>query len=79
MITQVKYGESNLKEASNLIAKGLAYQDKGNFDKARANMQEGIEIIKKILIKENSNDKEIIFDYYSLYEKFLQNVNYDEE
>ena len=52
-----------LKEAANLVGIGISFQEKGEFSKAKPAIQEGIEKIKKVLIKDNSTDKEIIFDY----------------
>jgi hypothetical protein len=70
---------SQLKEATILVGKGICLQEKKEYNKAKPIMQEGIDKIKKLLINNNSTDKEIMFEYYTLFEKFLQNVNYEEE
>ncbi len=68
-----------LKEATNSMSLGIRNQENSNFKNAKLNMQDGIEKIKKILVSDNTINKEMIIEYYSLFEKFLQNVNYDEE
>jgi hypothetical protein len=54
---------NQLKEASNLVSVGIKLQEIKEFSKAKTSILQGIERIKKVLIKDNSTDKEIVFEY----------------
>jgi translation initiation factor 2 alpha subunit (eIF-2alpha) len=57
-----------LKEAANMVSVGIKLQEIKEYSKAKTSMLQGIERIKKVLIKDNSTDKEIVFEYVK---KFL--------
>jgi hypothetical protein len=58
--------KSQIKEAANLVGKGIQLQDEQDFAGAKPLIQQGIDGIKNILIKENSSEKAILFEYVLL-------------
>jgi hypothetical protein len=58
---------SLIKEAANYVGTGILKQEEGDFTNAKPLIKEGIEKIKKVLIKDNSSEKEIIFEYVIYY------------
>jgi len=68
-----------LNKACDYMTLGIRSQERNNFDKAKIDMHKGIDIIKKILITDNSSPKEMIIEYYSIFDKVLQNTIHDEE
>ncbi len=62
-----------MKEAANLVGVGIKLQEMKEYSKAKTAMLQGIERIKKVLIKDNSTDKELVFEYVRIikfYSKF---------
>jgi hypothetical protein len=54
-----------LNESANLVGAGIKFQEKKEYANAKKLMQQGIDKIKKVLISDNSIDKEKIFEYVS--------------
>jgi hypothetical protein len=54
---------NKIKDASTSMGVGLLLQEKGEFSKAKQNMQDGIDKIKSILLKDNPSEKFMIFEY----------------
>ena len=52
-----------LREAAESVSLGLDCQEKKEYDKSRCLFQQGIEKIKKVLIKDHTPDKELVFEY----------------
>jgi hypothetical protein len=54
-----------LKDATNIVGLGIISQESGEFQQAKSFMKEGIEKIKEILIKENSQNNKLVLEYVS--------------
>ena len=54
-----------LKDATNIVGLGIISQETGDFQQAKSFMKEGIEKIKEILIKENSQNNKLVLEYVS--------------
>ncbi len=67
--------------AAVVVGVGLSLKEKKNFTGAKEYFDKGIEKIKRSIINEPSNNtsKELVFEYYSLFEKILLNLNNEEE
>ena len=62
MIKQSK-PSGQMKEATNLVGVGIKFQEMKEYNKSKLAIQQGIDKIKKVLIGDNSSDKETIFEY----------------
>ena len=73
--------KNQIGEAATLVSIGLNLKEKNKFSPAKQYLEKGIEKIKRSIINEPSNNvnKELVFEYYSLFEKILLNLNNDEE
>ena len=81
MNSPILNNSKNIQEAATLVGVGLNLKQKNNFKGAKQLFEKGIEKIKRSIISETSNNtnKELVFEYYSLFEKILLNLNNDEE
>ena len=68
-----------IQEAAKLMGIGIIQQQSGNYEMSKANMTAGIEKIKQSLISDSMIDREMILNYYSLFEKFLLNCSNQQE
>lgn len=57
------HNSHGLKEAAVSVSKGLYFQEKKDFINSKEMFQQGIEKMKKILLSNDSNNKETIFEY----------------
>ena len=73
----INNSKNNIQEAATLVGVGLSLKEKKNFTGAKEYFDKGIEKIKRSIINEPSNNtsKELVFEYYSLFEKILLNLN----
>lgn len=77
--TKKKKTSPQIQEAAKLVGIGIIHQQNGNYDIAKSKIQSGIEKIKQPLINDSSLDREMLLNYYSLFEKFLLNCNNQQE
>jgi hypothetical protein len=52
-----------LREAAECVLLGLNFQEKKDYEKSRPMFHQGIEKIKKVLIRDQVPDKELVFEY----------------
>ena len=57
------HNSQGLREAANYVSLGLKYQEGKEFSKSKPLIQQGIDKIKKVLIKDDTPDKELVFEY----------------
>lgn len=77
--TKKKTTSPQIQEAAKLVGIGIIHQQNGNYDIAKTIIQSGIEKIKQPLINDSTLDREMLLNYYSLFEKFLLNCTNQQE
>ena len=75
----IKKNNPQIKEASTLAINSLYYQQIGDFEKSKNLMNQGIEKLRQVVVKDTSVDKEKVITYFSLFEKFLNNISSQQE
>ena len=78
-LKNIKKNNPQIKEASTFAINSLYFQQNGDYDKSKNLMQQAIEKLRQVIVNDPSVDKEKILTYYSLFEKFLNNINSQQE
>ncbi len=74
-LKNIKRNNPQIKEASTFAINSLYFQQNGDYDKSKKLMQQAIDKLKQVIVNDPLVDKEKILTYYSLFEKFLNNIN----
>lgn len=56
-----------IKDSASLVGMGIVLQENGDYVNSKALLQQGIDKIKKVLITDNSSNKEMILEYVYYY------------
>ena len=78
-LKNIKRNNPQIKEASTFAINSLYFQQNGDYDKSKKLMQQAIDKLKQVIVNDPLVDKEKILTYYSLFEKFLNNINSQQE
>ena len=67
------------KEAANFASHGIKEQQKGNYDEAKKQIEEGLKALKLITINGKTEERKRAMDFHSLFQTFLKDVSSQEE
>jgi hypothetical protein len=65
-----------IKEAANSIGLGIISQESGDYKTSKPLMKEGIEKIKHILLRENTQNNKLVLEYVRKFFKYINSIAY---
>ena len=67
------------KEAANFASLGVKEQQKGNYEEAKSQIQEGLNQLKLITINGKTDERKKAMNFYNLFQSFLKDCSTQEE
>ena len=68
-----------LKEAANFASYGIKEQQKGNYEEAKKQIEEGLKKLKLITINGKSDERKRAMNFHSLFQTFITDCSSQEE
>lgn len=81
-VKQICYKEFQnplFNEAANYASIGIKEQQKGNYEEAKKQIQEGLEKLKSITINGKTDERKKAINFYNLFQSFLKDCSTQEE
>lgn len=81
-VKQICYKEFQnplFNEAANYASIGIKEQQKGNYEEAKKQIQEGLEQLKSITINGKTDERKKAINFYNLFQSFLKDCSTQEE